>query len=243
MKAAAEGRADWIWVMDDDAEPAPDALEALLRTDAISRPDTVGMTSLVSGPRRGPQHNHSGWYDPIRMQYRFSQPDGHAVEPVNYASFVGLLVRTAAVDAVGLPDARFFLRGDDNEYSLRLCRVGRMYLVRDSVVYHHDAFDAEGKQVDVPRWRRDRPLRDYWVQYYIIRNKLLMVHDYASGPVQHWAGLLTGTVRTLARIGAVLAFDTDKATRAQVLLRGLVDGLRNVRGKRISPAAFVASVG
>src|ERR687886_555758 len=51
VREALAGDPDWIWLMDDDCEPADDALERLLAARAARRPDT---TALAPAARPGP---------------------------------------------------------------------------------------------------------------------------------------------------------------------------------------------
>ena len=47
MEEARRGDWDWIWVMDDDAEPRPDALERLLAGPAAADPATAALATTV----------------------------------------------------------------------------------------------------------------------------------------------------------------------------------------------------
>jgi GT2 family glycosyltransferase len=58
---------------------------------------------------------------------------------VDYATFVGLLVRAELARAIDPPRAEFFIWGDDLEYSLRLGRQGEIRLVPASAIVHKDA--------------------------------------------------------------------------------------------------------
>ncbi|WP_159618510.1 glycosyltransferase [Arthrobacter zhaoguopingii] len=112
-RALAEG-ADWLWIMDDDVTAVPGALAALApfteqykclhgrRWDAAGRPffwqhrfvDFLGIHLPVPG-------------DVFRDSPVFR---------TNVGCFEGMLVHSSVVREVGLPDARFFLGGDDSTY-------------------------------------------------------------------------------------------------------------------------------
>ena len=239
MQLAAERDVEWIWVMDDDAEPAPDALRKLFAPGLHRREDTVGLVPLRADPDGTMQRGSAGHYDPFRMTYRRVSPTGSPTEPVSYATFVGLMVRRATVRRIGLPEAGYFIRGDDNEYVYRLSQNGRVYLIRDSVVVHHDAM--ESKQTASSLWKRasaDRSIDSYWRIYYSLRNKLLTAQRHAKTPAQRWRGYASGALRLLRRAGAALAFDSHKRVRLRVLAQAFWDGVRGRQGKRYDPEHF-----
>src|SRR3954466_6009822 len=46
VRAGLDSGADWIWLMDDDCRPEPDALKRLLDSDKASQPDTAILAPL-----------------------------------------------------------------------------------------------------------------------------------------------------------------------------------------------------
>ncbi|MEQ1868645.1 MAG: glycosyltransferase family 2 protein [Vicinamibacterales bacterium] len=125
---------DWFWCMDDDTIPEPDALRALTVVPHFSEPTTGTLSSLVldtAGRLFGSSwlmpHESARWADTILHD--------RCLE-VSVATFVSLLVRRAAVTAVGLPVKEFFLGVDDWEFTARIGRRFRNYCVLDSRVIH-----------------------------------------------------------------------------------------------------------
>jgi GT2 family glycosyltransferase len=165
-----EREADWVWLLDDDAIPEPDALARLL--DVL--PDlSLDTGALCCGVREygnwGRRHRRyferwTGWERSLGA----TAYDGDCVE-IDTGSFVGFLVSARAAQAVGLPDAAFFLAYDDTDYSLRLQDAGwRLWLVPGSVIHH----------------LRDRSSRLHSSRfgdkhYYNIRNRLIVKRRYA----------------------------------------------------------------
>jgi len=139
VKRAYQDGYDWIWLMDDDAEPLPDSLEKLL---VYASDGVVALANLKVSPDGTPQFRHRGFFD--------FEGFGDMVKPVSlddlkedcveidHASFVGLLVNLKAVEYVGFPRADFFLHFDDVEYSLRLKRKGSILLIPGSPILHKD---------------------------------------------------------------------------------------------------------
>ena len=240
MKRATEQEVDWVWVMDDDAEPAPDALKELFRPGLHQRNDVVGLSSYVVGTDGNPQKIHAGWYSPSDMIYSPLSHTSQCCERVGYSSFVGFLVSRRAVAQVGLPDAGLFIWGDDTEYSLRLRRVGSLHLLRNSVVVHHDAYSKERKRASVfsKAWR-DRPLQQYWRNYYALRNRLLIARRYSTSSTQIAKAYTMGFMRLIRSAVAVLLFDNSKFIRLKVLLYAFLHGMRGQSGRFIDPKDFL----
>lgn len=123
METAMAQDADWIWGMDDDAFPQPDALAHLL---------TV---------------NQSGEYDCLWSNVDEDTAFDGLTKQVDVLIFVGFLVSRKLVEAVGYPDRRFYMYHDDTDYSNRIVKQGFSILkVRDSVI-DHKGFNKRGTPV------------------------------------------------------------------------------------------------
>ncbi|PQJ34781.1 hypothetical protein BSZ35_09375 [Salinibacter sp. 10B] len=239
MKQAVSRDVEWMWVMDDDAEPNPDALERLFSSGRHREEKTAGLASLRVNPDGTIQKGSVGWYAPFRMTYDRVSGTGSGVEKIGYATFVGLMVRAQAVRDVGLPEADFFIRSDDNEYVLRLSNWGHVYLVRDSRIVHHDA--SESKDIPTSLWARfwgERPIDSYWRRYYLLRNELLIVRKHAQTRRQRWRGYVVGLYRFLRSVVAVLCLDDHKWLRVTVLARAFWHGISGRSGKYYDPKQF-----
>lgn len=175
--------ADWIWLMDDDAEPRPGALRRLLEAPEARDPTIAALATSVVRPDGSidalHRCRHGRLITPMPVPYR-----GHCV--VDCASFVGLLVRADAARAAGPPRAEFFLGYDDAEWSLRLRRQGSIQLVPEAQMVHKIAV---GGTVETRRsmfWNRllglsydSSPWSSYWKDLYRVRNfmSLKTAHD------------------------------------------------------------------
>ena len=149
LRLAAETGHDWIWLMDDDAEPRPDALERLLASPPAQDPATAGVcTSVVEldGVDRPAAPL------PPRALHHAARPEAYEpgrYEAVDCASFVGLMLRTDVVRAVGGVRTEFFIGYDDAEYSLRVWRHGAIRLVPEAEVLHK--IPIGGTRADAPQ--------------------------------------------------------------------------------------------
>jgi GT2 family glycosyltransferase len=137
---------DWLWLLDDDAEPEPCALACLLAAPQAADPATACLAPTVRDAAGGVQRYHRGrWRGrprPLPAE-AFAGPEPVELE---YVTWVGPLIRTAAARATDPPRAEFFIWAEDYEYSFRLRRQGRLWLVPGSVVVHKDVAQAHSNR-------------------------------------------------------------------------------------------------
>ena len=167
-RAVAQG-AEWVWMMDDDALPANDALAALL---ALAHdPRNIYGSTAVAGERLA-------WGMTLvstgeRIERLLDLP---AQAEVAFLPFLGILVHREMVARIGLPDAALFIAADDLEYCLRASAVGaRFVLVAASRISHPPAvsyrFTLAGKILHclaLPPWKR----------YYDTRNRIFVARRH-----------------------------------------------------------------
>jgi rhamnopyranosyl-N-acetylglucosaminyl-diphospho-decaprenol beta-1,3/1,4-galactofuranosyltransferase len=131
--AHAEGY-DWVWMMDDDTAPRPNALERLLASPAMQRPNTGFVYSLQVYPDGSVPSNDPGPTGP--EEWALSVLHERCI-PVKRCSFVAMMVSARVITRVGYPMREMFFMGDDHEYSRRIVDAGyRGYCVLDSIVLH-----------------------------------------------------------------------------------------------------------
>jgi len=136
---------EWIWLLHDDCEPAPDALEQLLR--AASRSHSVA----VLGPKlkdladrrvlreTGVTVDRAGrrWTGIEPGEIDQGQHDGN--RPVLAVSSAGMLIRRDVWDQLGGFDPSLPLMRDDIDFCWRAHAAGYdIRVVTDAVVYHRD---------------------------------------------------------------------------------------------------------
>lgn len=202
MKLAHQGAFDWVWVMDDDAEPMPDALSILLS----SKPQyALGYYSALCGVKMGldglPQYVHRGRFDAEMGPVALSKAEATTEQTISYASFVGLLINNMAVDQVGYPLPEFFIWFDDVEYCQRLKRVGPIYYNPKSVILHKDnVLTAKDKRGGL--WARIRnykktPLSIQWKMLCGFRNYVYVMREHGSWG---WGRSVRYLARTLVKV-------------------------------------------
>ena len=138
-EAARAGECDWIWLVDDDAEPAPDALERLLASGSADNPAVAALCPAVVLPDGTIDLKHRGTWRGRPRPLPASLYVSGTASPVDFFTWVGPLLRASAARAAGPPMAELFIWADDYEYSFRVRRQGELHLVPGSRVVHHDA--------------------------------------------------------------------------------------------------------
>jgi GT2 family glycosyltransferase len=229
-KWAYEEGYDWLWLMDDDSKPMPDALEELSRHfgdhTAIA---LVPAIEASDGTRinRCDKFHFSKW----RIVHKTLQVDFSGVASVDTATFVGLLVRSSVVKRAGFPAKKFFIYGDDTEYCLRLRKYGSILLISSSRIVHQE---ARQKQVSrVKRFGRSSPrveFKNLWVHYFTIRNGIwLCLHGYSENP-----GFLINLTNIISRfalylrwVAGILLYDDHKWKRILFYSHAFYDGVCN----------------
>jgi len=122
IQCALNAGAEWLWLMDDDGRPAGrGCLDALLATAAAHRAELVGALVVDVDERQRLSF-------PVRIAGRTLFEVDALVRhgPVEGFAhlFNGTLIRADLFRRIGLPDARFFIRGDEVEFLFRARRAG-----------------------------------------------------------------------------------------------------------------------
>ncbi|MEO8816055.1 MAG: glycosyltransferase family 2 protein [Mycobacterium sp.] len=171
LHALAAG-ADWIWLADDDGRPADAHVLARLLACAakyelaevspmvcnIDDPDLLAFP-LRRGLswRRRADELHTGATDSELL-------------PGIASLFNGALFAATALEAVGVPDLRLFVRGDEVELHRRLVRSGLAFGTCLTAVYLHPCGSAEFKPILAGRMHTQYP-EDETKRYFTYRNR------------------------------------------------------------------------
>ena len=231
VEIARRDDADWLWMMDDDAEPAPDCLERLLASPAASDPTTVALCSTVRGRDGEIQTMHRGEFRGRPVPLDPSAYEG-PVADVGYATFVGLLVRMDVARALDPPKAEFFIWADDFEYSYRLREKGAIRLVPDSVIKHKDVaptFTTRRASFfnRMLGWELyATPYKTAWRNYFGIRNYVWMKRNHEGLSPFGFIGVLAQFV------AKAFMYDEKPLRRVPRLTKYALDGWR---GRFVNP--------
>lgn len=218
--------ADWIWVMDDDAEPRPDALERLLASPYAGDPGTAVLCQKPVNPDGSVQMGARGFFrgHPVALA-----PEEHVSgTELDFTTFVGMLVRGDTARATDPPKAEMFIWCDDYEWCFRLRERGAIRLVAESEIVHKDAghgFSNRRMAIvnRVTGWGYGAtPYSGFWRNIAGVRNWVWIKKTYlGEGPL--------GAVWTVTQfVAKALLYDERPFARVPWILRAALDGRRGV---------------
>lgn len=223
VKRGYEAGYDWLWLMDDDSEPAPDALE--LMAEHFNENNLVALANLKVGEDGIPQYHHTGWFSICSLGNRVVDPviqtslEENLLE-IDFSSFVGILVRASAISLVGMPKKEFFIHHDDVEYCLRLIQHGRILLVPDSKIIHKD---QRNKRITARRVLGRESVRiasdSLWIYYYGARN-LAWIKSRRC-PLY----LLGAAVLLARQTVGIMIYDDFKMARFKIITHAIINGI------------------
>ena len=188
IEEALSNGADWIFVLNEDTILDPACISRLveagerdLQTGVVGpmvyhhdEPDVIQSAGGMLGPNWISIHLAKNEKD----VGQFNQPHG-----VDWISGCAIMVRRAAIERVGMIDARFFYYWEETEWCIRIGRAGWKILhVPDAKIWHKG----------VQRNYRPKPS----VTYYSTRNHLLLLAKH-NAPLRVWVFAWIQMVRTL----------------------------------------------
>jgi rhamnopyranosyl-N-acetylglucosaminyl-diphospho-decaprenol beta-1,3/1,4-galactofuranosyltransferase len=171
--------ADWVWCADDDGRPADDKVLATLLEEAVglSLDEISPMVLDLDDPQR--------LAFPLRrgLRWRRWHEDFRGIRLLDgYASlFNGALFRASALEVIGVPDYRMFLRGDETEMHRRLMRSGLRFGTSTGTAYLHPSGTDEFKPMLAGALSAQYP-DDEVKRYYTYRNRGYLL----SQPGMRW---------------------------------------------------------
>jgi len=226
VKRAYENGYDWLWLMDDDAEPKENALKKL--TKYFDKENIAALACSVILPNGEICYNHRGFIDlaniyPLIQKPLQKEKYKESVEEIDMASFVGILVNREAIAKIGYPKKEFFIHHDDVEYCIRLRKVGKILLISDSVIVHKEA--AKKGIYKKFLWKKSLriPYEKLWLSYYGVRNLTWLGKKYGSNKFNFYSGLIKSYLR---KVIGILLFDDNKLKRIKFFTNAYLDGLK-----------------
>jgi GT2 family glycosyltransferase len=193
MRAALSLLCTHLWIMDDDCEPDPKALEELVAAIAVVGEDTVLGSNVfdLNGECTSVQQVAERIGPNGQRQYSLHLADGLC--EVGGLTFVSFLVPVKLVWKVGLPLKEFFIWGDDFEYSLRLRPVARIYQVGKSKVIHLKKGDASF------RIYNEKDYNKIWQYRWVYRNRIFIAQKYDGVFSMHMMKFVFRSLRDVFR--------------------------------------------
>lgn len=209
MRVAAELGYELLWIMDDDCIPESNALEQLINAHNRLNGD-YGFLSGVAYWRDGSICNMN--IQKVSLKEKISNY-GEPLVPVIMATFVSLMVKSSTVKEMGLPIKEFFIWSDDLEYTRRISRKYKSYVVTDSRVLHDMQSNAKVNIVTELPERLNR-------YSYMYRNEVFV---YRREGIKGWIYLFERVAFHLAKI--IFLAKSDRKNKISVVLKSFIKGL------------------
>ena len=163
--------ADWVWLADDDGRPADgDVLATLLEcAERHGLAEVSPMVCDMADPDKlaFPLRRGLVWR---RRVSELRTDAGQELLPGIASLFNGALFRATTVEAVGVPDLRLFMRGDEVELHRRLVRSGLPFGTCLEAAYLHPEGSDEFKPILGGRMHTQYPESDV-KRFYTYRNR------------------------------------------------------------------------
>ncbi|HVT67339.1 MAG TPA: glycosyltransferase family 2 protein, partial [Trebonia sp.] len=146
---------DWVWLLHDDCEPAPDALERLLRAAGRDRSVVVLGPKVLDGQDRRSLREVGVAID--RAGRRVTDIDPGEIDQGQHdhkravlaVSSAGMLVRRDVWVRLGGFDPELRMFRDDVDFCWRVQAAGfRVHVVTDAVLYHRELAGRRRRPVE-----------------------------------------------------------------------------------------------
>ena len=213
LRQAVRDGYKYVWLMDDDTLPSDTALCEFLRADEKLNGDWGALSSAaywLDGTIDNMARQKTGLFSRVSDEAVMS---GGLVR-LKQCAFVSLMVKSEVVRDVGLPIGEYFIWTDDLEYTGRISRKYKLWLVSQSKVTHAR---KENMRVDFAHESPDRIER----YKYIYRND---VHCYRQYGVRGWVYLAVKFTYTVMNI--LFRSKGGRKAKIKVVLHGFREGFR-----------------
>jgi GT2 family glycosyltransferase len=223
-KVAFEQGYDYVWLMDDDGRPLNEmCLENIVSYAEKVYPQNkkIMLNSFVIGSRTSMSFGLNGSYDPDVVR-------GFAENGIIYGKinpFNGTLISKELIQDIGFPNGLFFIKGDEEDYTIRAKKAGAQIATVVSSEYHHPVLQEF--YVKVLFFRIKCKIESPWKEYYRVRNRTVIYLREKS-----YSKILR---LFLSRIKDTLLSECPKRETLNMIIRGLNDGLHNRLGITVKP--------
>ena len=225
VRYALDRSADYVLLLNNDTEVAPDSLRRLVEAVEADpragvagptiyyhdRPELIWSAGGAIDWRRG-STRMVGLDEPDRGQF------GVTPREVDFVTGCAMLIRREVLERVGLLDERFFLYYEEVEWCVRARRAGyRILHVPAARIWHKIPSDG----------RESSPS----VHYYMARNRLLFLRTAGAG-WRAWAHTLLGEYLRRTLSWTLRPRWRGKRAYRDEMIRGVADFLRGRWGMR-----------
>ena len=208
IKKGTELNPDYLWLMDDDSIPTPNALEKLMEVA-----ENIGEFGFLASKVLWKDKSMCNMNVPkVTLNRKLQDYDGNP-KKIIMGTFVSFFVPMKVVKEIGLPIKEFFIWADDFEYSRRISRQYSAYFVPESVVIHKCKSNNGSNIVN------DSP--DRFKRYeFAYRNE---VYVYRREGIAGWVHLGLKTILHLTKV--IIKSKDNKKRRIQIIWNATKEGL------------------
>ncbi|MFC3291397.1 glycosyltransferase family 2 protein [Modicisalibacter luteus] len=226
FRLAYQHGADFVWMMDDDVIPDPDALQQLLEAENFLNDKKVDHSFLLSTAFT---ENKDVTNTPVlsvlknRIGYgNWPEMAMHGLIPVQRATFVSILVHRSVLEQHGLPIASMFIWGEDYEYTLRVSQTMPGFLVGKSRVQH-----VRQRSGTLNIHNEENPVRIKFYRHHV-RNRIFITRKYFSKI--KLLQVVWGDLKTSCNLLCKAEF-----AKSKVILQGVIESVGfNPRAETVS---------
>ena len=210
IKWAFENNFSWMWCMDDDGYPKENALQNLLSA-ADGRDLTLLNCAVIDKENKKSFVWKTGEFKTL------DDVNTNIIDGIGHP-FNGTLIHRKIVEKAGVPQAKYFLWGDETEYYYRITRKNKIPVctVADSIHYHPStAFSI----------KQDWDYQSGWKMYFYVRNRF---HIHKTKFNSSFIALFNYLCFVAAFAGIILLFQkTDKFKKLKFMLWPVSDAFTN----------------
>lgn len=230
--ALQDSTCEAVWLLNNDAEPDPDALKKLCeRLNQKPEAGMAGSTLVYTHDKQTVQCAGGASCSPWTGITRFlltgeplsvvrTADPSHVETKLSYIVGASVLIRSNVLQAVNFLPEEYFLYYEDTDFGISCAKQGYSFAwAPDSIVYH-----KEGSSTGAKSAAENRALnRPDWVDYLALRNRMYMMRK-----LYPWALPLV----LLSYSGVMLnRIRRGQTNRIPLVCRAAWDGLRGHMGK------------
>jgi GT2 family glycosyltransferase len=224
IKHALMGKSEYIFVLNNDTEIAPDCLRKLV--DILQDDSSVGVVGATIYYHCKPD---CIWFNGARLNDRTGDMEAYSFKEIDkgqfdrllesdYAPGCGMLVRSSAIRKCGGIDSRFFIYFEESDWCLQIKRLGYRILIHPKAKVWHKISMAFGKETPT-------------FLYYTVRNNLLFIKKNVPLKSRCYA-----YIRCLKKYCIQLRWmlgeqDRQKWAKARAICTGILDFLMRRFGR------------
>ena len=247
IKQAYDSGFNYIWLLDDDNKPGKEALKILKseykRIVDDNKKNLIALLSyredreiylkaINSGNPRlmlGTNNSFLGFnlFDRLRVNHKNSEKetlDNKEIGEVAVAPYGGLFFNRLMVDYIGLPDIKYFLYGDDYDYTYRLTKKGgKILLVKNSILYDLEKsfhLKKSNSLVNNRYLNTNSKLRIF----YSVRNGIIFESNFVNSRAVYFFNAIIYLILLLI----LMLFKPNHLWKYPLILKGAIGGIKRL---------------